>query len=116
MRACHFHMCRSVSLNTSQYSDKMSSLVKNSIRTEKRTTRLQSQNTEKSKNRTKNYTLEESRAIIRCCLKYHEIIDKNSKTDKDKSAKVSTWKQIKRDFDVYCKSNGIFVSSINFFT
>lgn len=94
----------------------MSSRVKNSMTTQKKTTRLQSQDAEKTKNRTKNYTVEESRAIIRCCLKHHEIIDKNSKTDKDKSAKVSTWKQIKRDFDVYCKSNGIFVSSLIFFT
>lgn len=70
-----------------------------------------SQNSEKGKsNRTKNYSAEECSALITCCDKFHVIINLNSSRDKDKNEKALAWKQIKRDFDMYCKSNGIFVS------
>lgn len=64
--------------------------------------------------RAKNYSAEESAALIRCSEKYHAIISKNSNRDKDKKEKNQAWEKIKKDFDTYCKSQGIYVSTIEF--
>lgn len=70
-----------------------------------------SQNSENSKRaKAKNYSADESAAIIRCTDKFCSIINLNSNRDKDKQQKQSAWKIIKHDFDVYCKSQGFYVS------
>lgn len=74
-----------------------------------------SQSSQKSKTRAKNYSAEECQALIKCCDKFHTIITKNSNSDKDKNEKQQAWDKIKNDFDIYCKSHGIYVSNIKFF-
>lgn len=71
-----------------------------------------SQNSQKSKTRprAKNYTAEESRAIVKCCEKYKLIINKNSSSQSDTQQKERAWEIIKKDFDAYCKSQGFYVS------
>lgn len=74
-----------------------------------------SQSSQNSKTRAKNYSAEECQALIKCCDKFHTIITKNSNSDKDKQEKQQVWDKIKNDFDEYCKSQGIYVSSIKLF-
>lgn len=62
------------------------------------------------KTRSKNFTENENKVLISACDKFHEIINKNSSSDADKLAKNKAWANIKNGFDVYCKSQGIFVS------
>lgn len=69
------------------------------------------ENSQNSKIRSKNYSAEECEAIIKCCDKFHPIISKNSSRDKDKQEKQQAWEKIKRDFDDYCQSQGICVST-----
>lgn len=71
-----------------------------------------SQGSQSGKLRSKNYTVEESLALGRCTEKYHEIINKNTSSDKDKQAKIQAWQNIKKEFDQYCKSQGIYVSVV----
>lgn len=74
------------------------------------------ENSQNSKTRSKNYSADESAALVKCCDKYHVIISKNSSRDKDKREKQQTWLKIKSDFDEYCQSQGIIVSKVlNFF-
>lgn len=75
------------------------------------------QNSQKSKTRprAKNYTGEESRAIVKCCEKYKLIINKNSSSQSDIHQKERAWEAIKNDFDRYCKSQGFYVSRKFFF-
>lgn len=63
-----------------------------------------------SKNRSKNFTEAECNVLLSASDKFYTIINKNSNRDNDKKAKVSAWSQIKRGFDAYCKSTGIYVS------
>lgn len=72
-----------------------------------------SQNSQNS--RSKNYSAEESAALIRCAEKFYDIITKNSSRDKDKQIKQRAWESIKKSFDQYCKSQGIYVSKNSFF-
>lgn len=73
-----------------------------------------SQNSQDSVNnkrvKSKNYSADESAAIIKCTEKLHSIININSNRDKDKQEKQLAWKGIKNDFDQYCKSQGFYVS------
>lgn len=69
-----------------------------------------SQCSQKSKSRAKNYSAEECEALIKCCEKFHSVITLNSSRDTDKTEKKAAWKLIKRDFNEYCKSQGIYVS------
>lgn len=69
-----------------------------------------SQNSQNSKLRSKNYSADESAALITCCERYHSIISKNSNRDKDKLEKKHAWEKIKKDFDKYCHCQGIHVS------
>lgn len=72
-----------------------------------------SQNSAKGKsNRTKNYSADECSVLIKCCDKFHALINKNSSCDKDKNEKKLAWGKIRHDFDLYCKSNNIFVSTL----
>lgn len=73
-----------------------------------------SQNSQGQKLRARNYTAEESEALIRCSEKYHAIISKNTGRDKDKKEKIQAWNKIKSDFDQYCQSQGIYVSTVGF--
>lgn len=68
-----------------------------------------SQDSQSGKLRAKNYSAEESAALIRCSEKYYAIISKNSNRDKDKKEKQQAWQKIKNEFDQYCKSQGIYV-------
>lgn len=70
------------------------------------------ENSQNSKTRSKNYSADESAALIKCCDKYHAIISKNSNRDKDKKEKQLAWHKIKSDFDQYCQFQGIIVSKI----
>lgn len=70
------------------------------------------QNSQSGKLKAKNYSAEESAALIRCSAKYHTIISKNTNRDKDKQEKQQAWEKIKSEFDQYCKSQGIYVSGI----
>lgn len=63
-----------------------------------------SQDSQIGKLRAKNYSAEESAALIRCSEKYHANISK------DKTEKKVSWEKIKSEFDQYCKSQGIYVS------
>lgn len=69
-----------------------------------------SQNTQKT--RAKNYSVEESEALVKCCDKYFTIIKLNSNSDKQKQQKRAAWDAIKREFDTYLKSQGFYVSEI----
>lgn len=69
-----------------------------------------SQSSEKNKLRSKNYSADESAALIKCCEKYHSIISKNSNRDKERHEKNQAWEKIKTDFDEYCRCQGIRVS------
>lgn len=69
-----------------------------------------SQNSLSGKPKSKNYSAEESKALIKCAEKFHTIISLNSSRDKDKKDKEKAWEKIKVDFHLYCKSQGIFVS------
>lgn len=71
---------------------------------------LESSQDSQNKSRSKNYSAEESAALIRCSEKFHAIISKNSSRDKDKNEKQQAWEKIKSEFDQYCKSEGIYVS------
>lgn len=64
----------------------------------------------KKPKRAKNYSAEESAALIRVCDKFHVIISLNSHTDQDRKEKEKAWNTIKRDFVEYCSSQGIEVS------
>lgn len=68
------------------------------------------ENSQNSKSRSKNYSADESAALIKCCDVFHAIINKNSNHDKDKKQKEAAWQQIKSNFIEYCKSQGIYVS------
>lgn len=69
-----------------------------------------SQDSQSGKLRAKNYSAEESGALIRCTEKYHAIISKNSNRDKDKIEKNQAWEKIRNEFNQYCKSQGFYVS------
>lgn len=68
---------------------------------------MESKNT---KSRSKNFSEDENQVLISACDKFHDIINKNSNRDVDKTAKVNAWKKIKCGFDRYCQAEGIFVS------
>lgn len=72
------------------------------------------ENSQGTKSRAKNYSAEESAALIRICDKYHVIINKNSSSDKDKQQKQKAWQSVKTEFDIYCRAEAIYVS-LNFF-
>lgn len=77
-------------------------------------TLLSSKNSQKSRNKGKNYSRDEQTALLRCTEEFHEIISKNSSHDKDVAQKQLAWEKIKESFDEYCKSQGIYVSSNSF--
>lgn len=68
-----------------------------------------------TKNRSKNFTEAECKVLLSASDKFYSIINRNSNRDKDRKAKVSAWIQIKRSFDTYCKSTGIYVSENRLF-
>lgn len=61
--------------------------------------------------RSKNYSKDESEALMRICQGYHAIISKNSNRDADIKAKAEAWRSIKTDYDDHFKSQGIQVST-----
>lgn len=63
------------------------------------------------RSRAKKYTKDETDALLQICNGFHAIINKNSNSDADRKIKATTWERIKTDFDTYCKSQGIYVSS-----
>lgn len=60
--------------------------------------------------RSKNYSKDETNALMKICQGYHGIISKNSNSKADKTAKANAWKSIKANFDKYFISQGIQVS------
>ena len=67
-------------------------------------------NSKTGKTRAKNYSADESAALVKVCDKFHAIISTNTHTDKDKQEKQEAWRKIKSDFDQYCQTQGIPVS------
>lgn len=62
------------------------------------------------RNRSKNYTKEETDMLVKVCADFHGIISKNSSSDADKKIKDKTWETIKQRFDARCKAEAIYVS------
>lgn len=63
------------------------------------------------RNRAKKYSADECKVLLVVCNKYHTILNVNSSRDVDKKNKQNAWQNIKKEFDVKCKSEGIYVSS-----
>lgn len=62
------------------------------------------------RNRAKKYTSHECDMLLNVCNKYHAILNINSNRDTDRQKKEATWKKVKKEFDLRCKSDGIYVS------
>lgn len=62
--------------------------------------------------RAKKYTKEECDALMMTCAEFHVIINRNSNSDADRKSKAKAWETVKHKFDLYCKSEGIYVSEI----
>lgn len=67
-----------------------------------------------AKTRSKNFCSFENESLLKTCDKFHTIINKNSNRTADIKQKTTAWITIKREFDLHCKSNGLFVSVIFF--
>lgn len=74
-----------------------------------------SQDFQGGKSRAKNFSAEECLAVIKVCDRYYTIISKNSNRDKDRQEKQKAWDKIKAEYDLYCKSQGIYVSRKHIF-
>lgn len=65
-----------------------------------------------TKTRSKNFCSFENESLLKTCDQFHSIINKNSNRTADIKQKTKAWITIKHEFDLLCKSNGLFVSVI----